>query len=91
MLRGKGISQQEVADKLGCTQGGASHKLNGQREATIDEVLIIAEMLGVSISAFTEDDPVSASSEEEKRLLRQFRELDDDQRSMTLKMIKAMN
>lgn len=91
MLREKGISQQEVADKIGCNQSAASHKLNGRRGATIEEAQLVADMLGVSIITFLEDDPETARSDEEKQLLRQFRELDDDQRSMTLKMIKAMN
>ena len=90
MLREKGISQQEVAEKIGCNQSAASHKLNGRRGATIEEVQIIAGMLGVSIITFLEDDPEAACSEEEKRLLRQFRELDETRRMMALKMFKAV-
>lgn len=44
------ISQSEFAPKLGLSQSGLSRKLRGDRAFGIDELLTIADLLGVDVS-----------------------------------------
>lgn len=46
---GLAITQKEMASKLGITQQAYSRKEKGLRGFTIEEALLLEEMLGVSI------------------------------------------
>lgn len=53
------LSQREVAAQLGLTQTGLSKKLRGQRQWSIDELLSLASILGLSVPELLEGiDPV---------------------------------
>lgn len=91
MLRAAGISHQAVADRLEITQSAVSHKLNGRREASIEEIQVIAEMLGVSVVVLIEDDPKFARNPDEEKLIDHFRNMSEDDRVMALKMMAKIS
>lgn len=45
------VSQATIAAALGITQQAVSQKLNGRRPLVLDEVLVIADQLGVPVAA----------------------------------------
>lgn len=91
LLRAADISHQDVADKLNITQSAVSHKLNGRRGATIEEIQLIAEMLGISIIVLIEDDPKFARNPDEEKLIDHFRRMNEDDRVMALKMMAKIS
>ena len=46
-MKGK-ITQEKLAEKLGITQGGLGHWLNGRNQASLDDVNRIADGIGIS-------------------------------------------
>lgn len=50
------ISQKEIAAKLGMTQQAYSLKENQKRQFTIEEALLLEEILGVSIRELFKND-----------------------------------
>lgn len=52
----KRVSQSVLAEKLDITVQGYSMKENGHRPITTDELEIIADVLGVHVSIFFEED-----------------------------------
>lgn len=45
----RGLSHEQFGELVGLSQGGVSHKLSGRRGTTIDELMSMADALGVSI------------------------------------------
>ncbi|SDX03732.1 Transcriptional regulator, contains XRE-family HTH domain [Alicyclobacillus hesperidum] len=64
----KGLTQQDVADKLGISRGTYAHYEINKREPDLDMLKRIASVLGVTISHLIGDDPPSVSSEESEFL-----------------------
>lgn len=60
-----GLSQSELAERMGLTQGSIGHLETGRREATWSTVITLAKALGVTCAAFCQ--PPKKGAEESKQ------------------------
>lgn len=49
---GRGLTQQQLADKLGCNRSTISNYENGNREPRLQEIALMSEFFGVSSDFF---------------------------------------
>lgn len=91
LLKKKKITHKKVAKALGLNStSAASHKLNGTRGSDLDEIEIIASMLGMTLAELVSEDNSFTKTEDEKELLEVFRVISDKEQKMAIKMIKSL-
>lgn len=54
-VRRKGLTQQQLADQLGKSQGQVNHWLRGTRIPNTENVLLIAQKTGLSLKKLLEE------------------------------------
>ena len=89
--QGKGLTQKQVADHLGCHPCVYSRYETGEREPSIPILKQLSAFLGVSIDCIVENDFAPDKTEiapYEAALLRAAREADDRAREDALKMLQ---
>jgi predicted transcriptional regulator len=89
-MRERDISRVSVGDALGITGQAVSLKLSGQRPTTVDEVVVIAEVIGVNVAELVGEDAGFVQSLDEEELLKLFRLLSDEQRKSILSMMRSI-
>ena len=52
LMREKGITQAELAKKLGIMPCSCNLKINNRRDMTLDEAEVIADVLGIEVDEF---------------------------------------
>ncbi len=57
IMENKGVSREELADRLGVTRGAISHSLSGYRNMTLLTISDTAHALGLRVSVQLEDLP----------------------------------
>ncbi len=62
IMREKGITQQQVADRLGKSQGYVSHRTNGREALTVDIIGAVAELARITPLMLTLDMSERASA-----------------------------
>ena len=62
-MRELGVTQEELAEELGMTQGGIGHWLRGSRHPSVDEIAKIFQYLGINSVSFNHDGTFSPSGE----------------------------
>ena len=89
--QGKGLTQKQVADHIGCNPCVYSRYETGEREPSIPILKQLSAFLGVSIDCIVENDFAPEKTEivpYEATLLRAAREADDRAREDALKMLQ---
>lgn len=66
LMRQRGITQQELADRLGVTQGAVAHWLNGRRRPTLEVLKEIAQALGVTPASLMNGEAAAPSGDPER-------------------------
>jgi len=89
-MRDRGISRVAIGDAIGITGQAASLKLSGQRPTSVDEIRVIAGVIGVSIAELIADDSGYVQNLDEEELLKLFRLLNADQKKSILMMIRSI-
>lgn len=56
-MRARGVSQQDLARLLDCTRGAVGHYLSGRRHPSLEQMEIIARVLGVDLLWLLRGDP----------------------------------
>lgn len=88
LLRKKRISHDAVALRLGCTINTVGKTLNGTRQATIEEITVIADMLNMEVLDLLSGERLIAITPEEKDLIKAFRALKHPDKPLALKIIQ---
>lgn len=88
LLRKKRINHDAVAAKLECTINTVNKTLNGTRQATLDEISVIADMLNMNVLELISGERVLAITVEEKDLIKTFRKLKRPDKPLALKIIQ---
>lgn len=88
LMKEKKITVSQIGELLGHTQGATSLKLGGKRACTVQEIMLIAERLGVSVSYLCQGDSTAVSSDAELRVIHLMRELTDDERELAIRLIE---
>jgi transcriptional regulator with XRE-family HTH domain len=83
------ISRVRVGQALGVTPQSVSLKLSGQRPTSVDEISVIAGVLGVSAAELVAEDAEYVSSLDEVELVKLFRLLNPDQKASILNMMRS--
>ena len=86
----KGFTQRQIADYIGCLPSVYSRYENGDREPSIEVLILLSRFLGVSIDFLVENE-VSDSSQElsayEIALINAARDADERAREDALNML----
>lgn len=90
LMRDRRISRVAVGDALGITGQAASLKLSGQRPTSVDEIRVIAGVIGVSVAELISDDAGYVQNLDEEELLKLFRLLNADQQKSILTMMRSI-
>lgn len=86
----KGFTQRQIADYIGCLPSVYSRYENGDREPSIEVLIMLSRFLGVSIDCLVENDVADTSDElsaYEVALINASRESDDRAREDALNML----
>ena len=89
-LKAKGITHQEVADRLNITRGAVSHYLNGIREPSINQVKEIAKMLDESLSELLGDDATFITGDNPLRMQDLLKGLPEDKQLLAIKLVESL-
>lgn len=84
------ISKAAVGRALHITGQGVSLKLSGQRPTTVDEIGVIAGVIGVSFAELVGEDVGYVQSLDEEELLKLFRLLTIEQQQSILTMMRSI-
>lgn len=86
----KGFTQRQIADYIGCLPSVYSRYENGDREPSIEVLVLLSRFLGVSIDYLVENEVADSSNEltsYEISLINAAREADDRAREDALNML----
>lgn len=84
----RGLSQQQLADRIGTTKATISKWEKGQRQLTLEKMYRLADALQCHhVELIDNTAPVS---DDENELLKTFRGLSEDERPIALRMFTAM-
>ena len=86
----KGFTQRQIADYIGCLPSVYSRYENGDREPSIEVLIMLSRFLGVSIDCLVENEVADTSNElsaYEVALINASREADDRAREDALNML----
>lgn len=96
-----GLTQESAAERLGITQTGVSHYLNGSNPLNLKVAVVFAEMLGVTVGDFSptlEDErkqlalnPVIPSSETSPHFERLLQEVTDFSKSEMAELLAQVD
>ena len=87
----KGYSQQQLAEKVGVKFQQLQKYETGLNRVSASRLWMIADALGIAPSAFFPDDNDDhVFTEDEARLIQQFRGLDDDRKASVLRVAEAL-
>lgn len=89
-MKERHISKAAVGRALHITGQGASLKLSGQRPTTVDEMVVIAEVIGVNFADLVGEDVGYVQSLDEEELLKLFRLLTAEQQKSILTMMRSI-
>lgn len=88
ILKDRKINMEEFGSRLGWSQSTISMKLSGNRASTIDDVLMIANKLNVSVSDLVgDDDDLFVVNDDEKAYLEFYRGLSETEKSLLRRML----
>lgn len=86
----KGFTQRQIADYIGCLPSVYSRYENGDREPSIEVLILLSRFLGVTIDYLVENEVADSSNEltsYEISLINAAREADDRAREDALNML----
>jgi transcriptional regulator with XRE-family HTH domain len=90
LMRDKGITQRELQEVFDVTTRGAvGHYMRGRREPSVDQLLALAEKLGVTLSELVGEVPLSRNASDTEQISALLQEIDQDKLPMLLAMIEA--
>lgn len=84
----RGLSQRQLADRIGTTKATISKWEKGQRQLTLEKMYRLAR--GLECHHVELIDDTGPVSEEETELLKTYRGLSEDERPIALRMFTAM-
>lgn len=86
----KGFTQRQIADYIGCLPSVYSRYENGDREPSIEVLILLSRFLGVSIDCLVENEVADSSQElsaYEIALINAARDADERAREDALNML----
>ena len=86
----KGFTQRQIADYIGCLPSVYSRYENGDREPSIEVLILLSRFLGVSIDCLVENEGADSSQElsaYEIALINAARDADERAREDALNML----
>jgi len=90
LMREQGLTQEQVADKLGVSRGAFNHWMNGRRKPKHEDIIKISEVLGVPLVFLTSpNDTDVALTAKERKLIADIRGL-HDKAALTVKELKLV-
>ena len=91
LRRARGWSQQELADRAGCSKMHVSGLERGKRDFSLDMMRRIAAAFGVSSAELLsrEDNP-ALLSDDERRLIETYRQADPEARESIQRVTEAL-
>lgn len=90
LLKQQRISRAHVGRALGVTSQSVSLKLSGKRPTSVDEIGVIAGVVGVSVGELVAGDEAYLTSLDELELIKLFRMMTDDQKASVLNVVRMM-
>ena len=90
LMREQGLTQEQVADKLGVSRGAFNHWMNDRRKPKHEDIIKISEVLGVPLAFLTSpNDTDVALTAKERKLIADIRGL-HDKAALTAKELKLV-
>lgn len=86
----KGITQDQIAEKLGKSKGTVSNWFHGRHPPAVADLKEIAKMLGLSLAEMLSEDDCLARNTHELAALRSLREVDDRHLEQAVALISAV-
>jgi transcriptional regulator with XRE-family HTH domain len=90
LLKQHRLSRADVGRALGITSQAVSLKLSGQRPTSVDEIGVIAGVVGVSVGELVEGDESFLTSLDELEWIKLFRMMTAEQRVAMSAMVRAV-
>lgn len=90
LLKQRRLSRADVGRALGMTSQAVSLKLSGQRPTSVDEIGVIAGVIGVSVGELVEGDESFLTSLDELEWIKLFRMMTPEQRVAMTTMVRTM-
>lgn len=85
----RGILIRDVAVALHVTPSAAGHYLSGRREPSEQQIVAIANLIGLSMSELTQDDIRFARDDHERHVLDLLRSIPTDKREHLERLLRA--
>lgn len=89
LMKKKKISMERMGKHLNLGQSSMSMKLSGKRDSSIDDVKMIADVLGVALSELVEGDNTFIINDTEKRYLEVFRSMSETEKDVFMKLLSS--
>lgn len=90
LLKQHRLSRADVGRAMGLTSQAVSLKLSGQRPTSVDEIGVIAGVIGVSVGELVAGDEAYLTSLDELEWVKLYRMMSDEQKATMLNMVRVM-
>lgn len=89
IMKSKKITQNDIALELDLERATVSHYLNGYRTPSVEQIEVIAKMLGVVVSQLTGEIPLTRDTHRRLEISRLYDDLDEGTQNLIWRMIRA--
>lgn len=90
MLKKKHITMEVVGKHLGVDKSAISQRLSGKTGMEVEELMVIAGLLGSSLDELCKDDPQYPKNITEFEIIEAWREVSPERQAVIVDMIKSM-
>lgn len=90
LLKKKHITMEVVGKHLGVDKSAISQRLSGKTGMEVEELMVIAGLLGSSLDELCKDDPQYPKNITEFEIIEAWREVSPERQAVIADMIKSM-
>ena len=85
-----GMTQTELAKRIGVERATVSNWINGNRTPTLGHLRKAAEVLGMTVTEILGDEVLYAETKTERDIIEQLREMSEEDREAIARMVAAL-
>lgn len=88
----RGLYQKDLIDVFKVkTRGAVGHYLSGRREPTIEQLIALAELLGVSVSELVGEIPLTGNSQDTQEILTLLRGIPPERFAAMIPLLRSLS
>ncbi len=87
--RSEGVTYDQLGEELSVSKGAVAHWMSGRNQPTIEQVIIIARMLNMTVAELTGEDRYFIHAPTDRAILDLIRDIDDTEKETIKRLIAA--